>query len=133
MKFPSNYNKDLDITIEQIQAEENVDQLHSWRNSLQLIMDEVLRKNSTDNWHTLPQRAKAKYQRTKYFDKVIARRIGCVFGKLKSQAGYQSERSRKKDRTLIAKFVEVAKRELPKDEYKRLLAIAQDEISKENS
>lgn len=133
MKLPGNYNKDLDITIEQIQAEDNVDQLHSWRNSLQLIMDEVLRKNLTDDWHTLPPRAKAKYQRTEYFDKVIARRIGCVFGKLKAQAGYQSERSRRKDRTLVAKFMEVAKRELPKEEYKRLLALAQDEISKENT
>ena len=133
-KFISNNNiKREDYMDKQIETEDDIDKLNSWRNTLRLVIDGIYRNNSTDDWHKLPPIARKKYQLTVSFDKIIAHRIGQIFAIRKTTPGYQSERSRRKDRTLVAKFMEVAKRELPKDVYKRLLEIAQEEIAKEIS
>lgn len=130
---PFDYNVDLDITHEDVDAQTDVDVLNKWNTSLAEIEASILNLHSVNSWKELPVKAKNKVRRVYLFRKYIRGRIASLLNEERKINGYQSERSRRKDRTLIAKFMEVAKRELPKAEYKRLLAIAQEELSKENS
>lgn len=130
---PFDYNADLDITQEDVDAQTDVDVLNKWNASLAEIEASILNLHSVHSWKELPVKAKNKVRRVYLFRKYIRGRIASLLNEERKANGYQSERSRRKDRTLVAKFMEVAKRELPKDEYRRLLSIAQEEISKESS
>ena len=125
------YNPDLGITHEDVDAQTDLDVLNKWNSSLWEIEASILNRYSANSWKELPIKAKKKIRHVYLFRKYIAARIASLVNEDRKAHGYQSERSRRRDRTLFAKFVEVAKRELPKEVYKRLLAIAQTELAKE--
>lgn len=126
---PFDYSADLDITHDDVDTETNIDVLNKWALSLWETESAILNLHLANSWKELPAKAKSKYRRIFIFRKYIRSRIALLINDERKAAGYQSERSRRKDRTLVAKFMEVAKRELPKEEYKRLLSIAQTELA----
>ena len=129
---PFDYNSDLNISHDDVDAQEDIDVLNKWNLSLAELEASILNLHKVDSWKELPAKAKTKVRRVFLFRKYIRSRIASLLNEEKKANGYQSERSRRKDRTLIAKFMEVAKRELANEEYKRILAIAQNELAKDN-
>ena len=128
-----NYNPELDITCEDVDAQTDIQVLNQWAYDLYQIEMSIFARNSVESWKDLTGKAKRKYLHVYAFRKYIRSRIHRLLLDERIESGWQSERSRKRDRTLIAKFVEVAKRELPKEVYQSIMTIAQEEISKENS
>lgn len=125
-------NKELGITEEDVLKETDIQILNSWRNSLQSQMTSILNRFDVTHHNELPVSAKRAYRYIKTLDRIIASRYGVLVTEMKVSNGYVSERAKRRNRTLIAKFMEVAKRELDKSEYKRILEIAQKELEQDN-
>lgn len=49
MKYPTDYNVDLDITLEQVESETDIEKLHNWRNTLNQIINEIYINNPKTN------------------------------------------------------------------------------------
>lgn len=98
---------------------------------LEGIITSILNKHNAESWHTLPPRAKSAYRYNYSLMRMTRTRIACLLEAQRVRTGYKSERAKKRERTLAAKFMEVAKQELEKSEYKRLLTIAQQELEQD--
>lgn len=127
---PFDYNSDLNISHEDVDVQTDVNVLNNWNLSLSEIEASILNRYSVNSWKELPVKAKNKVRRIYLFRRYVRSRIASLLNEERKENGYQSERSRRKDRTLVAKFMEVAKRELPKDVYNHILSIAQDRLLK---
>ena len=116
------YNKELNITEEDVVKETDIEVLLRWRTSIESQITSMLA--GVDSWTMLPDKKKTAYKYMFTFNKMIRRQIGVV----RRENGWVSERSKRKDRSLSMVFMQVAKKELRKEDYARLLAIAQSEI-----
>ena len=124
-------NKDINLSEDDIVKETNLEKLLDWKIKLQGIISSILTKSNVENWHLLPPRAKSAYRYNYTLFRMVRTRYASLLETKRQETGYRSERARKRDRTLYAKFMEVAKREMDKSEYKRILSIAQQELANE--
>ena len=121
------YNKELNITEIDVENQNNIDTLNEWMKSLESQIASIL--IGSDGWTTLPQNKKIAYQCMVTLRKTVKRKIGECWLKIKEENGWKSEKNKRKDRTLSMVFMKIAKKELSKEEYFRLLSIAQNEIN----
>lgn len=115
------YNKELGITEEDVQREENLDVLTEWRISLgsqisSICASKADKRDLSDNAKKL-----LKYKRAMM--KIVNIKIKAV----KIKNGWISERNKKKERTLSMLFMKHAKKHLPSSEYNKILALAKTE------
>ena len=123
------FNKELGITEEDVLNQEDIKILNTWRVSIESQMVSLLA--GTDDYRNLPHRKKIKYQYLFSLRRMVKHRISeCLF-EIKKDSGWISERSKRKDRTLSMEFMRIAKRELSKEEYSRLLELAKSKIEEE--
>lgn len=121
-------NKQLGITEEDVMLEQDIETLADWRADLDTQIASILAHNSVNSWRELPPKAKSAYTYVVALQKIVKKRIGDISEVMKIETGYRSERQKRKDRHLAGVFMEVAKKELPKDDYARLLTLAQEKL-----
>lgn len=121
------FDKELNLSEEDISNSTNIEQLSNWKNSLSSKLTSILNRYEVNGWQELPIKAKTAYRYSFSLYKSCGRRLAFLYEQSKSASGYVSEKDKRKNRALCNKFMEVAKRELPKDLYERILQIAQQE------
>lgn len=122
-------NRMISVSEVDIRNENDLEKLTLWKMELSGIITSILNKNNADNWHQLPPKAKNAYRYNYALLRMARLKIARMLEDKRLASGYRSERSRRRDRTLAAKFMEVAKQKLPKETYKQLLEIAQQAIN----
>ena len=127
-------SKPLNLSEEDILKETNLETLFNWKSEINSYKNSILIKFNVDSWKDLPPKVAMNYRFHDTLERIVRSRIGYYKEIAKQNSGeYRSERSRRKDRTLQAKFMEVAKRILNKEDYKQILNIAQSELGMEEN
>ena len=118
------YNKKLGISDEMINNEEDMDVVMGWRREIEAeIVEFNLR---TANYPELSRNQK-KARAILYSLRLLCKsRMSLYDLQLKEEGKWKSPREVKSDRYLASVFMEVAKKQLPKPEYRRLLEAAQE-------
>lgn len=120
------YNKKMNLTAEMILAEKDIAVIRNWKIELEKEINEF--ETRTSQYEKLSKGQLMSYRSMKGMWRLCRSRIGEYTLQLKEQGVWQSERSRKSQRHLASVFMEMAKRELPKDVYISILEKAQVKI-----
>lgn len=125
------YNKELNISEDDISVEDDLQTLAYWRDALNAQLTSILNRFGVDNSQELPLAAKRAYRYIHTLERMAYKRYGALKMDIAVANGYIHESARRKERNLASKFMEISKRELSTEDYSRILELAKNEL-KEN-
>lgn len=121
------YNKKMNLTAEMIINENDIAVIRNWKLELEKEISEF--ETRTSQYEKLSNGQKMAYRSMKGLWRLCRSRIGEYTLQLKEQGVWQSERYRKTQRHLASVFMEIAKKELPKDVYTNILGKSKAQIN----
>lgn len=120
-------NPFLNLSFDLIDSECDIAKLSEWAIRIEQFLIALLDDNGADDWKELPGNKISIYK----WHYNLKRYIGYKKAKIKNENGYISKREIRRHRTLTMKFMEVAKKELPKELYDKILDISKEKLEKE--